>query len=88
MRFTPVFAVHCLLLTAQCHLMTLSARASTFGEIVGTNLLCCFQVGDELKLLRLLNPKWPSYFLAKNAFASISSGRSVSAFCASTTSFS
>jgi len=35
MRFAPgFFAAHCLLLTAHCHLMTLSALASTFGGIV------------------------------------------------------
>src|SRR5262245_41247149 len=43
------------MLYARYHLMTRSARASTFGGIVSADLLGRFQVDDELELLRLFH---------------------------------
>jgi hypothetical protein len=37
------------------HLITLSARTSTFGGIVRPICLAVFQIDDELEFLRLLN---------------------------------
>ena len=50
----------------KCHLMTLSALASTSAGNRQTDLLCCFEIDDEFELRWLLHRQISVSFIAKS----------------------